>query len=249
MAEPKHLDRNQEKRLGWFDKVKDGKPAYKDYKSSCKSGYRGPRYEAHHIVPDDMIDESVAEAGKSIGLQYLEDVMYITDWNINNPDNMIGLPSYHSYDQYYQRKVDLEWLTTHAPRTKVWVDWFNNEKAFARATRDRWLKLFNSGAINPEGLPIHNPSQWGHLEYDELLKTDLLNNVWNQVDAVRGEHKLDAVNVASALKLLQTKWRNRLVDRGQGANEDKWNRRHVDDPDDDWYVPFTMAGDRNPIFG
>jgi hypothetical protein len=247
MAEPKHLDRTREPQLGWFKKVKDGKPKYKHYRSSCKSGYLGPRHEAHHLVPDDMIDESVVEAGKTVGLQYIVDVMWVTDWNINNPDNMIGLPSYHSYDLYYQRKVDLEWASTDAERTRKWVNWFN--KSFASATRDRWLKAFQGGAFNPEGLPIHNPSQWGHLEYDEQVKDDLVQNVWLTLDSVRAEHKVDAQNVATQLKKLEVKWREHLVKRGKRTDEDRWKRRHVDDPDDDWYVPFTMAGDRNPIFG
>jgi hypothetical protein len=53
-------------------------------------------WQAHHIVCNHSvsqanIDEAVKAAG--IDLSYAKDVIWITDWNLNNSDNMIGLPT------------------------------------------------------------------------------------------------------------------------------------------------------------
>lgn len=243
MGESEHFDRDKVKRKGWFQKKEDGMPSPKNYRSSCKSGkrgYLGPRHEAHHILPQTSIEESVLDSTKD--KEYLSDVQYITDWHINREINMIGLPHFHAYALYYGGKEKID-DTTDTEKEKELASWFNK---FRESSRKRWLELVIKSP--PEPYPIHNPVNWGHAKYNEEVKQQLKVNVWDRVNDQRKDHKLDAEMVETELNNLAKKFYSDLVARGQGASEEKWARRK--DPDDNsWYKPFTMTDVGNPIFG
>lgn len=238
-----HLDRRKVARKGWFEKTKDdGKPAHKNYKTSCKNGKRGflgPRHEAHHIIPQTAIEESIADSKKD--QRYIADVQWITDWNINRPQNMIGLPTYHSYDQYYQGRARLVGPSG-SDKAKELVDWFNS--AFSLATRQRWLKAFVGGS--PENYPIHNPVNWGHTAYNAKVKDDLKQLVWGPLNDKKKQHQLDAKTVEGELGNLETDWHDHLTGRG-ATNQTLWDRR-LDPTDNGWHKPFTMWDVPNPLF-
>jgi hypothetical protein len=246
MAEPQHLDRRKSKRQGWFKKAKDGKPAHKNYTTSCKSGGRGflgPRFEAHHIVPQTSIDESKAEylrdSTEPEAGRYVEDVQWITVWNINQPDNMVGLPTYHSYDQFMQLREKLASARGDPDRAKALVKWFNK---FSKKTRKKWLAAFKAGS-SPEKHPIHNPVCWGHAEYNKFVKNDVRSMVWNKLQIKKRDHQFDAKTVATELKNLSDDWLDALTTRAEEATAKRWEDRG----DPDWHAPFTMADVPNPL--
>lgn len=248
----KHLDRRKAKREGWFQKTKaDGKPEHKDYKKSCIAGgrgYLGPRHEAHHVLPQTSIEESkteyvkASEGSKKDAARYVSDVQWITKWNINQPGNMMGLPTFHSYEQYFQMRERLETDGQDPQGVKKLVKWFNK---FAAKTRNRWLQAFESG-VSPEKHPIHNPVSWGHAEYNELVKDEILAQVWNRLQIKQRKHELDASTVKAQLEDSSGKWCDRLVRRAANATRDQWSKRGRSD---DWYEPFTMADVPDPVYG
>ena len=251
-----HSDIRNLPRKGWFTKVKDdGKPAHKNYRTTCKQGgkgYLGPLHEAHHILPQTSIFGSVEAASAAAGAeaaerrQFLADVMWVTDWNINNPGNMMGLPHYHSYDLYYQQLARLQSAQGDAPKSKELVSWFNT--AYREEWAKKWLtKLTPEQVGKPEGWPIHNPVNWGHTEYNKIVQDALERRVWRSVAEQRAKHEFDAPSVKSGLEALSSRWFSELQKRGADARRENWDRRH-DPDDDDWHTPFTMADVPNPLF-
>lgn len=241
MAKSKHIDRRKFKRKGWF--AKEGNKPIPKYRKECKSagnGYLGPRHEVHHVLPQTCIEQSVLESGKD--LQYISEVQYITDWNINKSINLIGLPHYHSYDLYYQANERLT-LQVGTERERDLISWFNK---FAKKSRKKWLSEVIRSP--PEPYPIHNPVNWGHTQYNSEVIQEIKEHVWDGINDKKKEHEFDAKTVADVLNDLAKMNYDYLVKRGSGVSQTKWNKR-TNKKDDSWYEPFTMADVNNPIFG
>lgn len=245
----KHFDKEDFKREGFFSKDEKLGP-HPDYRKSTGDGFKGARWEAHHVIPQTSLKKSIAEQSKSLQ-SYIEDVQYITKWAINNPDNMIGLPVYTSYVLYYQAQdglvgadATLSAAGALAARAKRYIGTYNKKK---KETRDGWL-----GSVakhSPENLPLHQPVSWGHTDYDKRLRMVLTKQVWNSLSEAKDKHDVDAENVKSLLDKISSGYKKHLVKRGQGANRDKWNKR-FDMQDRSWFKPFTMdvAVKENPLF-
>lgn len=244
-----HLDKRKVKREGWFQKNEKGMPT-PDYRKSCKSGFKGAKWDAHHVLPQTSIETSVGQF-KGDKRRYLRDVKYITKWEINKPGNMLGMPQFISYLFYYQAKDDeLEESNPkikkagETARVKGYADTFNKTR---KALRQAWYKGLSKQS--PEGYPIHRPVSWGHTVYNDEVQSDLKTKVWDPLNAQKKKHKTDAATVASVLNKMSTKYRNKLTKRGGGTSRKKWNRR-TDKNDNDWYEPFTMTDvSKNPLFG
>jgi len=242
----KHVGKGSE-RKGWFEKGdKNINKPIPNYVSSCKKGkrgYLGPRFEAHHIIPQTTIEESIRDSSKDSTekREYIRAVQYITEWNINHHDNMIGLPHYHAYDLYYQGRDKLS-IEIGEEQEKKLVAWFNK---FKDKSRKKWLSQINK--ISPEGYPIHNPVDWGHVQYNEEIKQGIKENIWDQINEQQKKHELDAKNVAGELNDYAKSICDYLKRRGADTNKEKWDSRKNRN-DNDWYIPFTMTDVPNPIF-
>jgi hypothetical protein len=246
-----HLDKRKIKRLGWFQKGKDAKPAHKNYRKSCEGcgkGFHGPRGEAHHIVPQTSIEESKETyiKGKTPPKEvarYVNDVQYITDWNINKPDNMMGLPTFHSYELFFQYKDRLDPNATGSSAGKKLIKWFNK---YSSKTRKKWLAEIAAGA-SPENNVIHNPVCWGHAIYNVKVKNYLLSQVWSKLDIAKAKHSVDAQKIQAAFNTASTTWHGALKGRGVGATRAAWSKRKKGTK---WYKPFTMADvNEDPLYG
>jgi hypothetical protein len=68
-----------------------------NYRSICMGrGFTAGSWEAHHI----LCNHAVADRSKGIApadLEYVEDCLWITEWNLNKPDNLTGLPTNKQY--------------------------------------------------------------------------------------------------------------------------------------------------------
>lgn len=248
MAKSGHVGKKQGKRKGWFQKGNKKKGEINkpipNYVTSCKNGgrgYLGPRFEAHHIVPQTSLERSVLECGRDV--EYVNNVQYMTDWNINKDKNMMGLPNYHAYDLYYQSKSRLAYQTDSEQERKL-VSWFNNE--FSLKSRRKWLEEIQD--VSPESHPIHNPVNWGHTDYDEELVQELKQYVWNKTSDKKKKHELVPEDVAAALDAVADMNYDYLLGRAAGVSLEKWERR-IDPDDDGWHGPFTMMDVPNPLFG
>ncbi len=246
-----HLDINdlkKEGRKGWFVKAADDMPAHKKYATACKQGGRGflgPNFGAHHIIPQEAIDKSAA----GYDPEYIEDVKYITPFILNRPSNMVGLPSFWSYDVYYEATGTAShypgnsaaWQASYPDTTRgLWTSWI--QKSLAGKSRRR--------NPNPESHPIHLPVSWGHLEYTDQVTKRLEQQVWKIVGRKRKEHisKEALASIEAQLKAIESSFYTKLTTRGATSLQ-LWERRK--NPDDDgWYRPFTMADiSKNPIWG
>jgi hypothetical protein len=243
----KHIDGKKYERKGWFQKKEDGNTI--KYRETCKDGYYdAPSWDAHHVIPQTSIWTAVDEVNPAEKRRYIEIVMFITDWNINDRGNMLGMPQFASYLFYYQAQD--ENMSEQNPlisklgemaKIKGYINTFNKA---SRALRQAWLAAGKS----PEGYPIHRPVSWGHVEYNKAIKSKLKAQVWDPIQENKKKHKFDAKNVASGLNSISARAKANLRKRGIGANRKNWDKR-ITDVDSDWYVPFTMFEVRNPLTG
>ena len=63
------------------------------YRANCTAGFCKGFWEAHHITCNHAVEGRVIEKNK----EYVEDCLWITDWNLNDSDNLIGLPTNKQY--------------------------------------------------------------------------------------------------------------------------------------------------------
>ncbi len=215
-----HIDLRQYDRKGWFTKY-GGNPL--NYRTECGSGYLGPIHQAHHILPGVSIKQS-AQASKADN-RYIKEVQYITDWNINHPPNMVGLPLLWTYALYYEEK---------GADTDEVSKYFN--RAFWKRRRKKDIKKF--GNANPERHPIHNPTSFGHVDYNAEVESEIQAQVWDPLQDKRKKHETQAENVKSQLEKLEKKWGRFLKRRGALARRKLWDR--MINGDMVALQPFTM---------
>jgi hypothetical protein len=250
MAAPKskHIDGKKRDRKGYFLKDEEGMPD-RDYTETCTRGFKGGGYNAHHIIPQTALKRSANEL-KRPKKRYITDVQYITDWNINNTNNMIGLPHFRSYLFYYQYNADQ--IDEENPKLKKdgeiakikrYINTFNK---WTKETREGWLEDFTKRG-NPETYPIHLPVSWGHTDYNVEVKTKIKTQIWEPLDEKQKEHELDAQKVTKLLNDLSNHYYRKLRNR-KDAIRKNWNKRYDQKKNPDWYKPFTMVNiDASPL--
>ncbi|MCY1018042.1 AHH domain-containing protein [Pyxidicoccus sp. MSG2] len=72
----------------------------KGYANNCASGFKREGFwQAHHIVCVSSVGKRKADYPKEPPElpDYLEACLWVTPWNINNPQNLIGLPTNRQY--------------------------------------------------------------------------------------------------------------------------------------------------------
>jgi hypothetical protein len=247
-----HLDIEELKkagRKGWFVKHADDMPEHKKYRTSCKQGGRGflgPNFGAHHIIPQEAIDQST----RRFDPDYINDIKYITPFIINRPSNMVGLPSFWSFDVYYEALQSQQpeypgrsasWQASYLDTTRaLWTSWIQRHLA-GRSRRQN---------PNPGNHPIHLPVCWGHDEYTEQVSTRLEQQVWKVLKREKSKHKISKrafEQVQAALTALENNFHQRLMSRG-ATSLALWERRK-DPTDNGWYGPYTMTDiKKNPIW-
>lgn len=232
-AKDGHLDPEPGERKGWF--MKGAPNPKRPYQKQCTDGYNGPAgkgyQNAHHVLPMESINDSTMQCSDSDPM--LRAVQWITDWNLNNSGNMLGLPTFNAYFHYFHdEEIGYKALKKLASWAKVSFPMID----FAPA-------IFKERS--PEGYVIHTPRSWGHVEYSRAVTKDLLD-VWKTLSKNSQDHPEVAGNFAGQLNALQQKYKSKLIARGGNANRAAWERR-VADPN--WHVPFTMWDVQvNPLF-
>ncbi|WP_437979826.1 hypothetical protein [Sorangium sp. So ce117] len=105
-GESEHFTKSDENHASNLDKKKS------DYASACNTGYinRRPykdkrhRFEVHHILCEHSIETRFGYYKDDPTRDYIEDCIWITDWDINNANNLIGLPR--------NRRFRVDWAST-----------------------------------------------------------------------------------------------------------------------------------------
>lgn len=246
----KHASLKKYVKKGWYEKAYSKSQKTRKVKGSyiklCKTGFQGGRTEAHHVLPKESFDESLADVPKA-DLVYVRWVMHVADWDLNMNANLIGLPTVHSYEQFFQDKVTLTVAGTE--KLKDLIKWFNKLK---KATREDYLAALR--AQSPEGFAVHNPRSWGHPIYSKKIK-EWMNPLWVKFTKSQDKHKDDESKALADASTLPPKLtakartlKSGLTNRAK-ANRANWKKRH-DRTDRTWYTFFTMAPvTKNPLTG
>lgn len=243
-----HFRKTKKNRKGYFEKNEKGMPR-RGYARLCKNegrGYVGAKHEAHHILPQDAFQQSLADVQENDARMntdkkgYIEDCKHISPYNINNKNNLMGLPHLIAYIIYFKD----EGIGSHSGTIVKALKSFAKDKRFTATTRKRYKAemLRNS----PEKHPIHQPVNWGHKEYTEEVAKEIKKYVWDKLNEKQKEHDVDAGKIAENLEGVENDNFDFLIERGRGATKNNWAKRHQPN-NNTWYIPFTMYDAPNPL--
>lgn len=261
----KHASKDLGDRKGWFEKNMSSNPVGMSYRENCKGiEYNGSRWEAHHIIPQTSIYKSIHGVGSASGRRrvsslesekraFLEQVKWITDWNIDETYNLTGMPHLNSFMMYFQGDQFIQDLVLEdegeaSNYLKTRYKSFNNKK---KSRRENWRNQFGD---SPEGYCIHNYVSWGHTDYNRNVANSL-RALWKEVQykkeahaAHPEEHGVDPAKLAKDLKARGDAFKKILETRGKKATEENWHKR-LDKDEKQWYNNFMMWKGWNPLTG
>ncbi|GAB5537524.1 MAG: hypothetical protein Rubg2KO_37730 [Rubricoccaceae bacterium] len=248
-AEDKHLADTIKPREGFYRKEGDGQEL--DYKKTWSgNGFGKMLYQIHHIVPEDAIYNKAVELVKNDDKRKLvKTCMLKSKWNINDADNLIGLPDLYSFLIYFDRKKgndDDEKVGNKGEGTYIRnkISRLNQRSK----KKDDFIDLkslfgeLGSAGANPETYPVHLPVSWGHTKYNYAVADDIKKKVINPINKKGEEHKVVLKNVAQGFKDTTSKWKDYLKTRAATATYDTWKLRYKKPKvsEDTWRTPFTM---------
>ena len=191
---PKHTSPAVD-RIGVFYKY-----ASKDYRAQCNGcgkGYHKHRWEAHHVLP------GVCFAGLS---DFVRGCLAVTDYNINKPNSMAGMPTLKAYLLFYRTEERKSAENEHQLARWESIQMYANQ-----------VKAYGAAATDPGSFPCHNPVSYGHVVYNEDVSKTLKENVFDPLKKKgdKGEH-VDFEQVKSLLQGVADMYWNGLVARGVG---------------------------------
>lgn len=176
--------------------------------------------QVHHIMVCCLFKYSRIEEAlnkDSVKTNYCYDCLWITPWDINRASNLFQLPLWGAYVSQY-----------------------------AGLTASSIGALPFPPPNGPVNLPCHNRDHNNKTGYNREVKQWLVDNVWNALNVVQQDHKVDAKIILTQLTQGETDWRTVLTDRGttrQGGTVKAWIDRHTNPL---WYEPFSMAAVPTP---
>jgi hypothetical protein len=229
-----HFKKTAANRNGYFMKGKPNPtPGYKSLWEGNKKGFTGARVQVHHAVPQVSIDDATSQIKEREKLNYIKNVKWVTPWNINDENtNLIGLPTIWSYMIAAEKVVRLSQTANGIAKLDELAATFNN---YSLKVRQEALRALGS----PEGYPIHNPTSWGHTEYNKLVATDVKKEVWDPLNEQAKKHQENPEQVDAQMKKLSKRWMGRLQNKA-GATVKKWMIQNRSG-EAKWYKPFLMA--------
>lgn len=251
--EDKHLADTVKPRKGFYRKQGDGqtKDYAKEWESSGKRGYGELLYQVHHVIPEDSIyNKALYTIGDEAQRKYIKTCLLRSEWNINDYDNLIGLPDLYSFLIYFDRK--------RAGKANEKVDNTSDKggkdggyimrkiKALNDRTKSKsfidvpgLLGKAGDASTSPEKYPVHLPVSWGHTKYNYTVADDVKSDVMNAVDEGK-DHAVEFVDVASTLNAIRDDYRQKLIDDATEATFDTWEKRHSGVEESEWRPPFLM---------
>jgi hypothetical protein len=114
------------------------------YRQTCRSANSGfnssaeRRSEVHHILCNHSVAKRQADYKDDGGvtMKYVENCLWITEWDLNNKDNLIGLPRNRQLRECYGKEPEKNWNPVDLPSHQVdhnTADGYTNEVR-------KWLK-------------------------------------------------------------------------------------------------------------
>lgn len=140
----------------------------KTCKKSCKGGYHGNRWNAHHILPA----ETFAGLPDFI-MRNLQDSTY----DINAKYSMAGLPKLTAFILWAQRQKNPDGTPAYpyeeAKETTVTMRRWGTVEKYKNQTN--WPVEY------PGEFPVHNPVNWGHVKYDKEVAAFLEDELFKKM--------------------------------------------------------------------
>jgi hypothetical protein len=216
----------QEDWKGVYEKSED----YRKNCGGCGRGYHENRWDAHHVLPGVVFG--------SITDPFIHECLRATDFDINQAYALGGLPKLTAFILYFQKD-------TTVPFKK------RREKTI---TMRRWGKVAqydNQAHIPvsfPGDLPVHNPCNWGHTEYNKEVDDHLTKNVWKTLQNMKKKKKHPTPEQVKALLMeaVEYFW-GELVAIGKGPGGGGFSgveanlRNRYDKAKDGWWKPMCMS--------
>jgi hypothetical protein len=189
--------------LGQYDAVtfKHWKASASTYRSHTNSGFKGTKWEGHHVVPGTSMEQSLETFLDKKHDGYKKALSYFTNWDLNHDYNMLGLPTETSYRKAYRRqrpiKLDVKMpddLMMPMPITKM------------------------------PYLPIHNPVSWGHTDFNKNVKLKL-DQIWQKLNAKFKKHEpIKAADMKDEIQGVSDQYRGKLQ-RKTGQTKQDWQAK------------------------
>jgi hypothetical protein len=148
--------------------------------------------------------------------------MAVTKWDINNGDNLIGLPTKFPYKGFVDNVAAI-------------IGELNPGLANAQALSGGF------GAI-PD-LPCHKRE---HNKYNDGVVDDLQEHIWNPLMEEQPKCNDNGKDIQGQLENSSVHWRMWLTSRGSGADSGGngagycWRNRNEPACTPIWYIPFSM---------
>ena len=137
-----------------------------NYRKDCKTGYRGPKNNAHHVVPCTSLKASLNDYLDGKPPEYKRALAFFTNWDVNAGTNLLGMPTFESYQLVF-RSMDKRGIDVGRPAWKT-PPWRN---------------------MTTPKYPIHIPTAtWGHNEYNDIVEGEL-SAVWSRLSVEHENHK------------------------------------------------------------
>ena len=242
MDDEQHRTASLGERKGFFEKANTQIPDYRKVCEDAGRGFLGPYNNAHHILPATTFKRSIEGIKDADKKDYIKNCQHVTPWNINNKNNLMGLPHVRAFILYAQDDANLKGAEPEYIQRRV--------KSFTQGKRkvslvNRESDLAKLRVTKPDGHSVHLPVSWGHTHYNHAVIVDL-DEVWDLLAEKREEHKLSYENIASHLVGLENKYYGILVTRGARANLQNWSKRNSS-TSKRWYDCFTMNAKASPL--
>jgi hypothetical protein len=181
----------------------DKEPTFKygvspDYRDNCKTGYKGPLWNAHHVVPLASMNNSRNTYLEDKDPEYELALEYFTNWDINASKNMLGLATEASYISVFK----------------------SMDKRNISSGRPKWIKPPWRHMTTPK-YPIHIPySRWKHNEYNDAVEGEL-DKIWINLKVKHEKHvPTKADDLGSAIQGISNTHRGKLQGKVQQTIED-----------------------------
>ncbi|WHZ21856.1 MAG: hypothetical protein OJF47_000968 [Nitrospira sp.] len=219
---------------GVFEKSKD----YRKICKGCRHGYHDGMWQAHHVLPGVTLQgATIAKQVNEEKAKYIENCKWITKWDLNAKDNMMGLPTIWDYI-----------LAEKIKNTGSGGEVISTSK-YRSARINVLVKRLTSKFSGPKNHPAHNPVSWGHVDFNCEVTDFLKTEIWDHLNEKKEEHKINPESIKGQLDDAAKHFMSTLEARGQRGEgtEKEWPRR-FDAGNDTWYHPFSMAADpENPL--
>jgi hypothetical protein len=197
-------------------------------RSNCSTGYMftwgtgaAGQAEYHHILPIECLQDDCIQPDSHI--EFFRNCMALTVWDINNGDNLLGLPTKFPYKGFVDNVAAV-------------IAGLNPGLANAQAMAGGF------GAV-PD-LPCHKREHYP--AYNDGVADDLNDKVWLKLAKDQPKCRAKGTDIQGHLENASFHWRMKLLNRGKGGDSGGlgaaycWRNRNEPECKPIWYIPFSM---------